>query len=87
MDGKLILLGIIGLTGLFLVATVLIRPLKVLVRLSTTFIAGGILLFLANFLLARWGLHVALNPVTIFTAGFLQIPGVILLALLGYLFL
>ena len=87
MEGKFILLGVIGLIGLFLVFTALLRPLKVLVHLAFTFVAGGVLLFLANLLLDRWGLHVALNPVTIFTAGFLQVPGIILLALLGYFFL
>ncbi|MGQ9824485.1 MAG: pro-sigmaK processing inhibitor BofA family protein [Desulfotomaculales bacterium] len=87
MEGKFVLLGVIGLIGLFLFFTALLRTIKFLVRLAFTFALGGVLLFLANFLLDRWGLHVALNPVTIFAAGFLQIPGVILLALLGYFFL
>lgn len=86
MEWKFILLSVTGLIGIFLVATALINPLKFLLRFLACFVVGGILLYLANFLLALLGLHIALNPVTIFTAGILQIPGVILLAVLGYLF-
>lgn len=85
MEWKVILLSAIGLIGLFLVATLLIRPLKLLLRLTLCFVIGGVLLYLANFLLQHIGLHIALNPVTMLTAGILQIPGVVLLALLSYL--
>lgn len=86
MEAKLIFLSVLGLIGLFLVATALIKPFKFFLRMLTCFVVGALLLYLANFLLAQVGLRVALNPVTIFTAGILHIPGVILLALLGYLF-
>ena len=87
MEWKLILLSVVGLIGLFLVATVLIKPFQFLLRILACFVVGGVLLYLTNFILAQVGLHVALNPVTILTAGILQVPGVILLALLGYFFI
>jgi len=85
VEWKIILLSIIGLIGLFLVATVLIRPFKLILRLALCFVIGGVLLYLANFLLQQVGMHIALNPVTMLTAGILQVPGVILLVLLSYL--
>ncbi|MEW6424428.1 MAG: pro-sigmaK processing inhibitor BofA family protein [Bacillota bacterium] len=87
VEGKLIFLSVVGLIGLFLVAAALIKPFKFLLRVLACFIVGGTLLFLANFILARIGLHVALNPLTILTAGLLQVPGLILLALLSYFFI
>lgn len=86
MEGKLVLISLIGLLGLFLVGTVMIKPLKLLLRLVTYLLIGGVLLYLANFLLNQFGLRVAINPVTLLTAGVLQIPGVVLLAVLSYLF-
>lgn len=86
MEWKLVLISLIGLLGLFLVGTVMVRPLKLLLRLVTYMLVGGVLLYLANLLLSQVGLRVAINPVTLLAAGVLQIPGVALLAVLSYLF-
>jgi inhibitor of the pro-sigma K processing machinery len=86
MEWKLILISVVGLLGLFLVGPVMVRPLKLLLRLVIYLLAGGVLLYVANILLNQVGLRVAINPVTLFTAGVLQIPGVVLLAVLSYLF-
>jgi len=86
MEWKLILISVVGLLGLFLVGPVMVRPLKLLLRLVIYLLAGGVLLYVANILLNQVGMRVAINPVTLFTAGVLQIPGVVLLAVLSCLF-
>jgi inhibitor of the pro-sigma K processing machinery len=43
-----------------------------------------VLLIAINFVFGHFGVHVAINPVTLLTAGLLQLPGVALLVLLQY---
>ncbi|BAF58235.1 hypothetical membrane protein [Pelotomaculum thermopropionicum SI] len=87
MEWKLFLTGLAGLLGLYLVGTVLFRPLKFLIRLAVWALLGAVLLAAANVLLGHFGFHIAVNPVTIMTAGILQLPGVVLLALINYLYM
>ncbi|HHW44639.1 SigmaK-factor processing regulatory BofA [Desulfofundulus thermobenzoicus] len=86
VDLKLVFLLLAGFLGLILVVGVFTAPLKFFLRLGFYAVAGWVILTVANFLLDRCGLHIALNPVTLLTAGVLHLPGVILLALLDYLF-
>lgn len=78
-------MGILGLIGLYLVGTVFIKPLRFIVRVILYFLFGIFLLLLVNLICGQFGLHIAINPVTILTAGLLQVPGVILLVLAQYL--
>lgn len=86
VDLKLVFWGLVGLLGLALVGNALWRPLKFLLRAAFSLATGGILLLGANLLCGHWGHHIALNPFTLLLAGLLQVPGVILLVLLRYLF-
>jgi len=85
VEWKVTVMGILGLIGLYLVGTVFIRPLRFAVRVFLYFLLGIFLLILVNLICGQFGLHIAINPVTILTAGFLQVPGVILLVLAQYL--
>lgn len=85
MEWKLFFIGLAGLLGLYLVGTVLFRPLKFLVRLAAWALLGGVLLAAINALFGNFGFHIAINPVTILTAGILQLPGVVLLVLVNFL--
>ncbi|MCL6635717.1 MAG: pro-sigmaK processing inhibitor BofA family protein [Peptococcaceae bacterium] len=87
MEWKMVLSGLAGLLGLYLVGTVLFRPLRFLIRLAAWTLLGGGLLMAINAVFGYWGFHVAINPVTVLTAGILQLPGVVLLVLVNYLFL
>lgn len=78
--------GLVGLLGLFLMGSILIKPFKFLLRMVFYITVGGVLLVVVNLLLGHLGLRVAVNPVTLLTAEVLQVPGVILLAVLDYLF-
>lgn len=84
MEWKFVIIGLAGLLGLYLVATVLLQPLKVLIRLAAWMLLGGILLAAINAIFGHFGLHIAINPVTLLTAGLLQLPGVALLVLVHY---
>lgn len=81
---KIGLISALVFTGFFIMGPVFIKPLKLLFRLGIYFLIGGILLFVLNLILNQLGLRVAVNPATLLTAGVLQLPGMILLAVLGY---
>ncbi len=82
MEWKLILLGLLGLAGLYLLGSFVVTPLKYLFRLFAYVVVGALLLAVVNFGGSFFGFHVAINPVTILTAGLLQVPGVVLLIVL-----
>ena len=84
MEWKYIFIGMAGLFGLYLVGTVLFRPLKFLIRLTAWAMLGGGLLVAINAVFGHFGFHIAINPATILTAGILQLPGVMLLVLVNY---
>lgn len=83
MEGKTWVLVVLGLVGLYLAAGLVLRPLRWLVRLLAVVAVGLGLLVAANLLGAPLGWHVAVNPVTVLTAGVLNVPGVVMLLLLG----
>lgn len=84
MEWKYIFIGMAGLLGLYLVGTVLFRPLRFLIRLAAWALLGGVLLVAINTVFGHFGFHIAINPATILTAGILQLPGVVLLVLVNY---
>ncbi|MBO8127835.1 MAG: pro-sigmaK processing inhibitor BofA family protein [Peptococcaceae bacterium] len=82
MDWQMVLLALMGLLGLYLVATFFITPFKYLCRLVGYMVLGTVFLFLVNLGGSVFGFHIAINPITVLTAGILQVPGVVLLILL-----
>lgn len=85
MEGKTWALVALGVVGLYLAAGMLLRPLRLLVKLIVVAAVGLVLLVAANLLGAPLGWHVAVNPVTVLTAGVLHVPGVVMLFLLGHI--
>ncbi|MHB1127696.1 MAG: pro-sigmaK processing inhibitor BofA family protein [Bacillota bacterium] len=71
--------------SIYLIARVLTKPLRLLVRLVVNSLFGLLLLWGFNFLGTFLGMTIPINIVTILTAGFLGIPGLILLILLKIL--
>lgn len=86
MDLKLVFWGLVGFLGLVLMGSAVFVPLKFLLRAAFCLLTGGILIAVVNLLFGHLGLHIALNPFTLLLAGVLQVPGVILLALLKVFF-
>lgn len=60
--------------------------MKIIMKLIFNGILGGLSLLVINLVGGLFGFFIALNAVSIFVAGILGIPGVILLVLLKYLY-
>ena len=73
---------VVGLLLLFLIGWLLITPIKVLLKFILNGVIGGLMLWALNLLGGALGISVAINPVTALIAGFLGVPGVILILLL-----
>ena len=69
-----LLVLVIVLAGKFI-----LKPFRLFFRLLYNSLVGIVLLWLANLIGGAIGLYLPLNLVTILVAGFLGIPGVILL--------
>lgn len=59
---------------------------KLIFRILYNGIIGGISLFLLNLAIGLLGYHIALNAVSALMAGFLGLPGVVLIVLLHNMF-
>lgn len=88
MDIQVVVAYIFGLVLIYLLARVLMLPVRILLRLVYNALVGALLLALVNFVGSYViGVYLPINPVTALIAGFLGIPGVVLLIVLQYLLL
>lgn len=71
-----------GLVLLYLLGWALLTPLKLILKLLANGVLGGILLWILNILGTGIGVSIAINPITALIAGFLGVPGVILMLIL-----
>lgn len=78
---------LIGLLLLFLLARILLVPLKFIIRLLFNAAIGGALLWIANLAGRFIGVAVPINPITALLAGFLGVPGVVLVVAVQYFIL
>lgn len=85
LELNIILAYAAGLILLYFVGWILIIPLKYLVKLIINGVIGGILLFLVNLIGGFVNLHITINPITALIAGFLGVPGVVMLVILQYI--
>ncbi|WP_242848922.1 pro-sigmaK processing inhibitor BofA family protein [Syntrophomonas palmitatica] len=58
---------------------ILAKPVKLLWKILLNSLIGLVLLLAANYLGAFWDFSLPVNIITVLTAGFLGIPGVLLL--------
>lgn len=79
LDYNVIIAYIFGIILIYLVGRLMLVPIKFMVKLLYNGIIGGAMLWAVNFLGAYIGFGVAINPLTALVAGFLGIPGVIML--------
>lgn len=63
----------------FIIAQLIMKPLKLVWKLIINSIVGLVLLMLANFIGAYFDFGLPLNIITVLIAGFLGIPGILLL--------
>ncbi|MEW5867415.1 MAG: pro-sigmaK processing inhibitor BofA family protein [Bacillota bacterium] len=84
MDISTVIAYAFGVFLLYIVAYILYVPLRFVIRLMYNAIIGGVLLWVVNLVGGFFGLSVPINPVTALVAGFLGIPGVVLIIALRY---
>ena len=76
-----ILAYVFGIILLYFVGRMFLLPIKLIFRLVYNALIGGAMLWVVNYIGANIGFTIAINPVTALIAGFLGIPGVVLLIL------
>lgn len=64
---------------IFIVAQVIMKPIKLLWKLVLNSAIGLVLLMLVNYGAANYGFALPINAITVLVAGFLGIPGILLL--------
>lgn len=57
-------------------------PIRILIKLLINGLIGGVLLFFFNLIGGIFGLSILINPLNAIIAGFLGVPGVILILIL-----
>jgi inhibitor of the pro-sigma K processing machinery len=78
---NVILAYVFGIILLYVVGRMFLMPIKIIFRLVYNALIGGAMLWALNFVGAQMGFKIAINPITALIAGFLGLPGVILLIL------
>ena len=76
---------IFGIMMLFLVAKLLLIPLKIVWRLGINAIVGGLALLIINFIGGFFGLKIDINIITALVTGILGAPGVVMILILQYI--
>ncbi len=79
IDLNIILAFIFGLMVLYLLARVLVYPMRILTKAVGNSLVGAVLLILFNLLGGLVGLSVGVNVVSALVVGFLGVPGLITL--------
>lgn len=71
---------VLGLGILYVLVRTFVAPIRVVTGAAYHLALGGAMLAVANLVGAFVGFHLALNPASALLAGYLGIPGVLLLA-------
>ncbi|MCK9216484.1 MAG: pro-sigmaK processing inhibitor BofA family protein [Firmicutes bacterium] len=79
-----ILAVFIAIGTIYVIGMLLVLPIRIIIKFIVNGLIGAFLLFIINIFGNIIGITVAINPVTALVAGFLGIPGVVLLLLLQY---
>jgi len=76
---NVIIAALFMLVILYIIAQVFMKPIKLLWKLLINSVIGLILLLVVNFIGAYFSFLIPINLITIIIAGFLGIPGLLLL--------
>ena len=85
IDFDVVIAYAVGLLLLYVVGWLLLTPIKLLLKFLMNGVIGGLMLLVLNLVGGSIGVSVMINPVTALIAGFLGVPGVILILLLQVL--
>jgi inhibitor of the pro-sigma K processing machinery len=76
---NIVIAALFLLVIIFIVAKVIMKPVKLLWKLAINSVIGLVLLLLVNYGAAYFGFALPINIITVLVAGFLGIPGILLL--------
>jgi inhibitor of the pro-sigma K processing machinery len=76
---NIVIAALFLLVIIFIVAKVIMQPVKLLWKLIINSVIGLVLLLLVNYGAAYFGFALPINIITVLVAGFLGIPGILLL--------
>lgn len=79
-----ILAVFLAIGAIYIIGMLLVLPIKIIIKFIINGLIGAVLLFILNIFGSLIGITVAINPITALVAGFLGIPGVLLLLFLQY---
>ncbi len=85
MDYSVVFAFLFGLLLIYVVVRLFYLPMRWLLVVLYNGLIGGVVLWLLNLVGSVVGLHIAINPLTALIAGFLGIPGVVILAIIQYM--
>lgn len=75
---------VFGILLLYIMGRMFLMPIKLIFRLIYNGLIGGAMLWLLNFVGVYIGFNIPINPITALVAGFLGLPGVVLLILFKF---
>ncbi len=81
VEFNVVLAYLFGIILIYLVGRIFLMPLKLVIRLIYNGLIGGVMLWVLNLIGASFGFTIAINPITALVAGFLGLPGIVLLIL------
>ncbi len=76
---NMVMAGLFLLIVIYIGAKVIMKPIKLLWKVAINSVIGLVLLLLVNYGAAQFGFVLPVNIITILVAGFLGIPGILLL--------
>lgn len=79
-----ILAVFLAIGAIYIIGMLLVVPIKIVIKFIINGIIGAVVLFFLNIFGGFIGITIAINPITALIAGFLGIPGVLLLLFLQY---
>ncbi len=82
IDLNVILAIAFGGMGFYLVARLLVYPLKIAAKIIMGSLSGAVFLIVFNFLGGFVGLSIGVNIFTVLTVGFLGVPGLLTLLII-----
>jgi inhibitor of the pro-sigma K processing machinery len=81
MEWSAILAFGVGIVLIYIIGKVISMPVRLVFRLIYNGLIGGVMLWVVNLIGGHVGFSLAINPLTALIAGFLGLPGVVLLVL------
>lgn len=79
IDINILFAVLLAIFLIWLIGKILLKPIRLAVKVAYNSAIGLVLLLALNFIGSYLGIFIAINFITVLVAGFLGVPGIILL--------